>query len=245
MLSLVLLALSFWDSLLPSRTLRLPSGGEISTFGRGPPCMFSSGLFGLMPRRLYTDLFSELMPHVTLVVLNDLSPVTRDTVEEVAETLAVETIAFLSHSAFDGSVLSSPVLHGAVLCDPVILPSPTLPFARAPLPIVQPLVLRAGRAYEGSGGMPDFLFPEVGSTTVTYDDMGHADVLDDRWASLGPAVIPWMKGPARERTDFRSWAVQNQTSLVDSRRTYRSQLARRAVDHLLGQDEGDSGLIVV
>ncbi len=204
--------------------------------------MFSSGLFGLMPRRLYTDLFSELMPHVTLVVLNDLRPVTRDIVEEVAETLAVETIAFFSHSALDGSVLSSPVLHGAVLCDPVILPSPILPFGG---PVVRPLVLRAGRAYEGSGGMPDFLFPKVESTMVTFEDMGHADVLDDRWASLGSTVIPWMKGPVRTRSDFRSWPEQNQTSLEDSRRTYRSQLAQRAIDHLLDQDEDESAVLVL
>ena len=240
------------DSLFPRTTLRLPSSGqEVSLFGRGPPTMFSSGLFGLMPRRLYTRLFSDLMPRTTLVVLNDARPVTRRTFEDTADSLGVETLGFFSHSAIDGSILESPRVERAVVCDPVVVPR--IPFLPPPPPPrssalvagsfpVRTLVVRAGQAYDPAvtTPIPEFLFPLVmtDARIETFPNVGHADLLDDAWADLGPRTIPWMRGTAVQRAPFAEWTVQrpDRAALRDD---YRRQVAEMALEHLVGEEGGE------
>ena len=163
MIPTALLTLGLLDSFFPSSVVNLPqSGQKVSLFGSGPPVMFSSGLFGLMPRRLYTNMFTELMGEATIVVLNDIRPVTRQTFEETADTLGVDKMGFFSHSAIDGSILDSDRIESAVLCDPVTIPQllPTFPLGmpEKPRSDVSTLVIRAGQAYnpDVSTPIPDF-----------------------------------------------------------------------------------------
>ena len=238
----LLAPLGLLDSLFPKTTVRLPSSGkEVSLFGNGPPTMFSSGLFGLMPRRLYTRLFTELMPRTTLVVLNDARPVTRPTLEEAADALGADTLGFFSHSAIDGSILASPRVERAVVCDPVVVPRiPFLPPPSPPAllpPPVPTLVLRAGQAYDADVPIPDFLFPMAKEARVeTFPNMGHADLLDDAWADLGPRAIPWMRGTGMPRTPFVDWTGWH-VRRDDLRDTYRRRIAQLALDHLVGENE--------
>ena len=245
-----LFVFTIWDSMFPSATLRLPNtGSSISLFGRGPPCMFSSGLFGLMPRRLYTQLFSNLMSNMTIVVLNDARPVTQRIFEDAAVALGVDKLALFSHSALDKSILYSPLLHRAVLCDPVVLPA-----TYVPLPFLAKrnvdeseflsdfLVLRAGQAYTESG-IPDFLFPFSNQgDVVTYEGLGHADLLDDRWADLGATMIPWMNGMVREKSDFWSWSNLMPRSKEELRKRYRHSLSKRSLQFILDQSPQETVL---
>ena len=116
--TVVLLSLSFWN---PSSVV-LPHGKRASLHGSGPPVLFSSGLFGLMPRRLYTKLFQELSQNVTLAVIEDASATSATDVSGLAYSLGVDGVGLLAHSAIDVNVLQSPHVRAAVLCDPVVLP---------------------------------------------------------------------------------------------------------------------------
>lgn len=228
-------------------TMRLESTGkQISLHGRGPPVVFSSGLFGLMPRRIYTDLVKKLSEEVTLVVLDDMSPVTADIVEDVANTLAAERVGFFAHSSIDAQILASPRLHMAVLCDPVVLPEVHLPTPSGPLGFVSPtvdnsypvLVIKARKAYdpEVTTPIPEFLAPAFVNEQreVFVEDVGHADLLDDPWADLGRRVLPWMKGVVSRAVPFSEWnAVDHANAAPAIRDRYRSDVARWALDHML------------
>ena len=214
------------------------SGKRVSLFGTGPPVLFSSGLFGVMPRRLYTKLFRILQSDLTIAVVNDVSPVTASTVTEVADALAVDTIAFLSHSSIDSDILASNRIQRAVLCDPVVLPrfSP-LEGGFAPpatVPEFATKVVRASMAYESPSGIPELISPRLENADVRdFEGMGHADLLDDTWADLGSQVIPWMPGVSAPRVPFRTWKRNATDSRRDLRKRYRIDVAREIVSHLL------------
>lgn len=225
MLSYVCLALSF---LTP--TIRLNNGQRVSLHGTGPPVVFSSGLFGVMPRRIYSQLFHKLTSNLTLIVLEDVAPVTASTVEEISRTLAVERVGFVGHSSFDADVLVSEHVRSAVLCDPVVLPRLTDVGFSPNIPV---RVLRAGKAYE-TNGIPDFISPRLPEATVrTFDDIGHADLLDDTWADFGPRVLPWMQGVVSRPVSFREWTIDAKNKAKDVRKEYRDEVAREILGHVL------------
>lgn len=163
-------------------SLKTQDGQRLTLHGSGPPVLFSSGLFGTMPRRLYTSLFAELTKDLTLVVPEDLSPVTKATVDAVANALAVDKIAFFSHSSIDSNIFDSDRIQSAVLCDPVVLPN--VDWMRGGLvppdsPPSYPIrILRASLSYDrDTPGIPSMISPsfyEGSDVTVrTFDGMGH------------------------------------------------------------------------
>ena len=190
--------------------------------------MFSSGLFGLMPRQLYTDLFRILKENVTLVVLEDVAPVNAKTFDCAADALAVDKLGFLSHSSFDKEILASDRVKAAVLCDPVVVPQWSTFWGgfKGPTNVendVPMRILKASRAY-GFNGIPDFIGIEADSVRV-FDNCGHADILDDTWADLGPRLIPWMRPIAQKIRNFETWEnAKNQP--VEMRKQYRQEIAR-------------------
>ena len=89
----------------------------------GPPIVVSSGLFSLMPSLTYSKFFQALQDqNLTLITTDSIRPMTRELFEDIAHTLNVNAVGFLAHSSFDKTILCSPALHAAVLCDPVVLP---------------------------------------------------------------------------------------------------------------------------
>ena len=234
-----LISLSFFATNLPLR-----SGGSVSLHGRGPPVLFSTGLFSTMPHWIYSEFFKQMIPNVTMVVLNGPSPLTVNRIEEIADAVAVDRIGFLAHSSTDRSILDSPRVGSVVLCDPVVVPQLSLTLQMSSSDVVNPipfLVLRAGQSYasddDGLSPIPNYLAPRLPmqtTDTITFDGMGHADLLDDTWAELGASIIPWMRGPRRPTRPFRDWTfmwISREISTV--RRTYRRNVAHRALDHFL------------
>ena len=224
--------LAFWNP-----TVRLADGKRVSLHGSGPPVLFSSGLFGLMPRRLYTKLFREMRNDLTLVVLDDARPVTEDVLAAVTQALAVDRVGFFSHSSIDTAILDSPLVERAVLCDPVVLPTVSMEGLSAPVVSGAPsLVLRAGTAYDASRTqIPEFITPQFvnGAEVKTYENVGHADVLDDTWADLGPRVLPWMAGASAERVPFAEWTGSTRKGdLASTRAEYRAWIARHVASFL-------------
>lgn len=235
--ALPLTALAFLSPSTPISHRPLAGGGTVRLQGRGPPVLFSSGLFGTMPHHLYSDVFRALAANVTLLVAN--GPVTAALADRVADAVGAEEVGLLAHSAFDSALLTSPRVRGAVLCDPVAVPAPPALFPSPPLlaPIPDVLVLRAGNAYDPSVAtpIPDFLSPAVArdAPVRTFPGVGHADLLDDRWAALGAATMPWMKGPRVPLVAFDEWKGNDKhTSPSAVRRAYRDWVAHAALAHL-------------
>ena len=256
--TLVLTALIGSSSFFGPKTLSLErSRKRISLHGQGPPVVFSSGLFGLMPRFLYGDLFQKMTKEVTLVVLNDAAPVTSDIVDDIANTLAVERVGFFSHSSIDSNILTNnDRVHMAVLCDPVVFPAMkfasiggvefTSPAVENDYPV---LVIKAGKAYNPkvSTPIPDFLGPDFENEQreIIVDEVGHADLLDDMWAEMGTLVLPWMKGAMSKVVPFADWSSTNNKEDVKSiRAAYRDDVATWALEHLL-RSSSDGGEMVV
>jgi hypothetical protein len=225
------------------------SGKRVSLFGKGPPVVFSSGLFGLMPRRLYGDLFKKMTKDVTFVVLNDVAPVTSDIVDDIADTLAVERVGFFSHSSIDGNILKNDRVHMAVICDPVMIPSvemPTMQGMEFKSPSIDNkfpvLVIKAEKAYDPSVStpIPEFLGPrfENEQREIIATDVGHADLLDDFWAELGTKLIPFMKGVVSKVVPFSDWSpVKNENNAKAIRAVYRTNVATWSLEHILRSEK--------
>lgn len=232
--------LALTSSFLTTPSVRTESGVRVTLHGTGPPVVFSSGLFGTMPRQLYTELFRHLSSDVTLAVAERVGPVTAATVEEIADALAVERIAFLSHSSIDSVILDSSRVQSAVLCDPVVLPN--VDWTRGGLvapestPDFPVRVLRAERAYAPETGIPEMISPSIQDGVVserTFAAMGHADLLDDTWAELGRQALPWMKGATPPLTSFGDWSLDARRKASELRADYRREVADDVVRHLL------------
>ena len=235
-------------------TISIGGGRKATLIGTGPPVIFSTGLFGTMPSFFYSDLFKLIKHNVTLVTL-DSGVLNKENVKNVASALGVSEVGFMSHSSFDASVLSSPFIRSAVLCDPIALPSivgvpfaSSEPFASASVDASYPvLTIRAERAYNAmqiDTPIPEFLEPkpkdEDNWRTETLPGVGHADVLDDAWADVGANLIPWINGPTLPTTDFRSWSLASSkpAALKKIRDAYRKKLATLASEHFLHETEG-------
>lgn len=220
-------------------SVSLKSGGKVSLYGSGPPVVFSSGLFNSMPSWLYTEMFDNMKRNVTLVVappfLNDRR------IDEIADTLGVESVGFFSHSSINPSVLTSRRLSRAVLCDPITLPELT-PVGMSSSVIQSScptLVLRAGKAYDDA----EVPIPEVNSPVIegdctynTIDDVGHPDILDDRWANMAEQTNLWPTVKT-SKTSFHEWKLQpkdkNEFLQKLARSKYRKQVADHALNFLL------------
>lgn len=250
MVSVVLTSFVSVSSLLATN-LPLRSGGSVSLHGNGPPVLFSTGLFGTMPHWIYSEFFKQMTPNVTMVVLNGPSPLTGDRVEEIADAVGVDRIGFFAHSSTDRLILDSSRVGSVVLCDPVVMPQLSLAFQMSSTEVVNPipfLVLRAGQSYasdgDGPSPIPNYLGPQLpamNTDTFTFDGMGHADLLDDTWADLGASTIPWMRGSASPTRPFLEWKfTRSSREISKARRTYRSSVARRALDHFLRDPSPDA-----
>jgi hypothetical protein len=220
-------------------TLRLENGQRISLHGSGPPVIFSSGLFGLMPRRLYTSLFHLLKRDMTLVVLEDVAPVTSDVITQITNTLSVEKVGLLTHSSIYSEIINSKEVQAAVLCDPVVLPIFDMMKGGLVPPETEPefpiMVIKAEKAYSFSG-IPSMISPRLeGAHEITFMDVGHADILDDTWANMGPKMLPWMKGIDPPKTEFRRWSLDARSKIGGRRAEYRKDVANQIIQHLVNE----------
>ena len=238
MLTLLSLTLGFW-----AQSLRLQSGLQISLHGQGPPVLFSSGLYGLMPRRIYSRLFSELSKNLTMVVLDSVAPVRADLLDDICSTIRSDDIGLFAHSSLDMELLRSDRVRSAVLCDPVVYPSVQfLPHPGVTSPLVARdipmLILKAEQTYSVTSGgtaFPDFLIPTGPSDTSerVFDKMGHADLLDDTWAELAPRVFPFMASASAPSVPFDGWTRKalSSSDATAIRRSYRRSVAALSSAH--------------
>lgn len=221
-------------------TTRLRTGQRVSLHGSGPPVLFSSGLNGLLSRRVYSDLFRNLETNVTLVVLDDAAPVTAAVATDAADALGVDKLGFLAHFSVDASILDSERIGAAVLCDPVSMPTfglngLTQPSRQTRFPV---LVWQTELAADADARLPPFLAPNIDRealTVRTFDGVGVADLLDDAAADISKRALPWMRGAAAPVARFADWQFDRDRARgVDALRgAYRAAVARSAAECFL------------
>ena len=77
---------------------------------------------------------------------------------------------------------------------------------------------------------------------ATFDDVGHADLLDDTWAEWGTRAIPWMRGVVSRVADFDGWSLDEvRGGPRRVRQAYRRDVARLAAAHLLACEDARRG----
>ena len=238
-----MLATFFGSRSLSVQSVALSTGGSATLLGNGPPVCFSSGLYGLMPRQLYNDLFLTLSKNMTLVVLDKIAPMTRNNVEDIAESIGVDRVGFLAHSSFDYEILESHRINRIALCDPIVIPNSVISFDAFTTRVIEnhfpALVIKARDAHASKAelAIPSYLCPTFtgGYEEVWCDGVGHADLLDDTWADVGARVFPWMKSARPEMQPFTSWRTIPDRGGRDkhARKAYRDEVAQRVITHFL------------
>ena len=77
-------------------SVKLSSGRTATLNGRGPPVLFSTGLFGTMPQQFYNEVIKNLKHNVTVVTLDGVMPIMPKDIIDLTDTLKVDTITYLS-----------------------------------------------------------------------------------------------------------------------------------------------------
>lgn len=209
---------------LAQKNIHLADNSVHKLVGNGPPIILSSGLYGTMPDFMYSDMINSLKTKYTIILPNS-KPITHMTVEEICTSLKVETVGFLSHSSLDPYILESKCLQKAVCIDPVSLPSISFPQIHSfnIESASDTLVIKTKQSQEA-----DIPFIPTGfelfitnAFEITYEDIGHADVLDDFWAQIADNI--GIRGLKEEddKQSFEEWKLKQPRK---NRKKYRDMI---------------------
>lgn len=231
MISTFLTVLSF----LFTPVVKLDSGRQISLIGNGPPVVFSPGLFGIMPRRIYSNFINKLKKEVTIISFDDLSPISVKDIDDISKSIMADSVVFLSHSSFDNNILKSDKINHAILCDPIT--NPDLGFEglkQEPIDNNYPcLIIRAEKAYSTKVPIPNFLNPNLKGEIedITYNDVGHIDILDDFWADFAKKYGFWDSADPNIMK-FWDWKKIPNSDLNKKRDEYRTFLVKKMIEFI-------------
>lgn len=235
-----ILAFTLLSFQLFNPTVRLSSGKQISLIGEGPPVIFSSGLFSTMPTGLYNDLINKLKKNVTIVSLDNFSPLSKRDINDIVDSLNVNSISYLSHSSFRPDILESDKINKAILVDPICLPkfdveslnqvdlSPVNIDVKFPV-----IIFKAEKLYEGDKTLPEWQDPLINGvvSTEVINDVGHPDLLDDTWAEVAKGLGFWDTAKG-EKVDFKEWKFVKNNNVKAIRKRYRDYVAERTLEFI-------------
>ena len=199
--------------------------------------MFSGGLYGSMTHRIYSQLINDLKKDFTIINFNNIGLTKREDLESLADALGVKKIGFISHSSVDHTILESNRLEKAVLCDPVGLPNIQNGFTSSTITSIAPvLLLNDEKAYNSEFPfiINGFSLDIMGADVIeeTFQEMGHADILDDTWANVaGHWGIEGVKfSPSKLNFDEWSNDLRQTSEKTQIRNEYRSKIASKIKD---------------
>lgn len=221
-------------------SIKLSSGKDLSLVGTGPPVIFSSGLFNTMPRFLYNDLVNKLKHNVTVVTITDFSPLTKSDVNDIANTLNVNQVSYISHSSFNPEVLESDKINKAILVDPICLPQVNvgtfsqIDVDRVNIDVKFPvMILKAEKLYEGVKTLPEWQDPEINGIVYSevVENVGHPDLLDDVWADVAKSLGFWETAQG-DKMDFKDWKFIKNNNVKEIRKNYRDYVAEKSLNFI-------------
>ena len=239
MLSQIFLLLTF---LTPQ--FKLSSDKNIYLKGKGPPLIFSTGLFGGMPNFLYSNLQNQLSKNFTLVLNKNYKPFVEKDIEEISEELEVEKLALFVHSSTNEKILESQFLNKMVLCDPIILPNLNTLIGNTKQIETSGdiLIIKAEKLYRSDRQLPEVQNPIFNKKKIykelMYKDVGHPDLLNDYWADFAIKTKLW-RGITieKQRKKFNDWKFDKNNNykkkLQEKRKEYRKFIKEETINFIL------------
>ena len=139
------------------------------------PVVFSSGLYGTIPKFAYNNLLNNVS------VVNSEFPFNRRKFELICDKYEQDKMPLIAHSSLNTDVLKSHRLEKALLFDPATLPLlstsgliPTTVHPRAPVNIV---LTKFYDSFVRTAFQPNI----ENANTIRLDYGGHSDILDGMW----------------------------------------------------------------
>jgi hypothetical protein len=205
--------------------LYLSGGQQVKAIGRGPPVVFSSAFYGMIPHYAYGELFKHLKLKMTLIVPDEVSlPVTASLVESVADALLVDKVGFLAHSFFDMDVLASEKVYKAVLCDPCTFPNFDISqggMCKQKIRSLPPVkIFESGKVRSDQRIVP---YIQNGMKEC-YDEFGRLDVFDDVVSDLAQEFCK-PNGVSNPYMSFADWNTKRDDNIKSIRSLYRRSLS--------------------
>ena len=164
----------------------------ISLRGSGAPIIFATGLCNVMPSGGYSSLLNLLEKNFSVLTCDSWSALGPKRLREISDTyFAGEKFGYIGHSSLVPSLLSFELIDRVILLDPAWFPMgfdlQKMRFVSRSIHLSKPiLVIKAG--YSSKAQVPfipkGFDLKVVNADTVVFDEVGHADLLDDAFASI-------------------------------------------------------------
>ena len=222
-------------------SVKLSNGRTATLNGRGPPILFSTGLFGTMPQQFYNELIKNLKHNVTLVTLDGVMPIMPKDIIDLADSLKVDTITYVGHSSFNPHLLETDRINNALLIDPIVIPSLDIngvlsgglnnidgTSITVDYPVV---VIKSEKLYQSKLDLPTWQELQINGHVQSeiYDAVGHPDILDDTWANLAKSTDLW--GTAQGETmSFKEWKYDNKNTVPSIRKEYRQYVSNKILE---------------
>lgn len=226
----ILLTLSSFCTSFLTPTIRTSSNKKLNIIGQGPPILFSTGLFGTMPRFFYNDFVNIIKKNNTIVTIDGLNPIFEETVDEVCDALRVDKIGYVGHSSFIPEVLDNVRISSALLIDPINLPwfnfdGLTNSIINVKFPLI---IIKAEKLYKGSKTLPEWQSPEFKGKyeEVFFDDVGHPDILDNTWANIAKTIGIWEMAEGNIM-NYKNWSLNVRNEIPKIRKDYRKFAASK------------------
>ena len=203
---------------------RLQSGKTITLMGKGPPLLFSSGIYGTIPKFVYNEFLNGLRKNFTIITIDGFNPITYDDIDDVANTIKTDKLAYVSHSSFQPEILESPRINTAVLFDPISIPKVNFNGVEGyTIDLDYPLlIIKADKLYNAVNPLPEWQNIEFNGEVnyELYKDVGHPDILDDNWANIAKRLGLWEMAEGKTM-NFKEWKFDSKNSIPQIRKNYR------------------------
>ena len=217
-------------------SIKLSSGKTATLCGNGPPVLFSSGLFGTMPSFAYNNYLSLLKKNFTIVTIDGFSPIIKDDIYDVTNSLLVDSIAYISHSSFNPDVLECSKINKAILFDPICIPKIGITGLEQHIITVDYpiLTIKAEKLYNTNVPLPEWQNPILDGnvTEIIYENVGHPDILDDSWANFAKKYGFWdsIEG---ETIEFKKWNINKKNTISNLRKKYRRFISEKTSEFII------------
>lgn len=166
----------------------------LSKRGTGPPVLFASGLCNTMPSAGYSQFINHLETVFTVYRYDRWSPLTERSIERVVEEIDAP-FDYIGHSSLLPSLFHIGAIRKFVLLDPAALPCAfdrnACRFVSQNVVANKPILVICAE-YTSTGLLPfipdGFDLKVEGGLYITSHTMGHADILNDPYASACHAL---------------------------------------------------------
>ncbi len=220
-----------------SKTIITKNNNKISISGNGPPILFSSGLYDAMPNFLYSNFLNNLKKNFTIISVNNILPInSKHQIDDIADSLNVDKISYLSHSSFFPNILNSDKINKAIFLDPIIIPgignnNIGTCIIDNNFPV---LVIKAEKLYQGNSRLPNIQNPFFQGEIYEeyYNHVGHPDILDDIWSDLAKQFGLW-EMTENSIMNYSTWKYNNKNDIYNIRKKYRKNLSSKCSEFLL------------